>query len=141
MLVTGQPAEPIHAVSAPPCDDAGEEDGRGTFEVALSVLILTEGFDEASALLERALSLRTVRMVQRRMASMESLSGFLALRLGALGEAELHLRGALEMTPAAAAPSGWLVVRGLPRRRADEAGEPGRRPSARCRTHRASRGR
>jgi DNA-binding CsgD family transcriptional regulator len=113
MLVTGQPAEPTRSVIRTVMSDAGEEDGRGTFEVALMVLILTEGFDDASALLERALGLRAVRAVQRRMASMETLGGFLALRLGALGEAELHLRGALELTPAAAGPGGWLVVRGL----------------------------
>ena len=113
MLASGHPAEEVRAVARTAVRDAGEDDGRGTFEVALIVLILAEGFDEATAILERALGLRTVRMVRRRMASMETLGGFLALRLGALGEAELRLRGALELTPAAAGPGAWLVVRGL----------------------------
>lgn len=74
---------------------------------------LAEGFDEAAAGLERALALRAIRMVRRRMSSMETAAGWLALRLGALGEAELRLRSALELTPAAAAAAGWLAVRGL----------------------------
>ncbi len=113
MLMTGQPAEHVRAAARDALHDAGEDDSRGTFEVALSALILAEGFDEASTGLERALGLRAVRVVQRRMASMESVAGWLALRLGALGEAELRLRAALELTPAAAGPAGWLVVRGL----------------------------
>jgi DNA-binding CsgD family transcriptional regulator len=112
-LMTGQPAEHVRAAARDALHDAGEDDSRGTFEVALSALILAEGFDEASAGLERALGLRAIRVVQRRMASMETLAGLLALRLGALGEAELRLRAALELTPAAAGPAGWLVVRGL----------------------------
>ncbi|WP_169542138.1 ATP-binding protein [Solirubrobacter soli] len=113
MLATGHPAEAVRAVARAAVRDAGEEDGRGTFEVALIVLIRAEDFGEAAAVLDRALALRSVRMVRRRMASLESLGGYLALQLGALGEAELRLRGALALTPEAAGPGAWLVVRGL----------------------------
>ena len=71
---------------------------------------------------------------------METLGGFLALRLGALGEAELRLRGALELTPRPPARlAGWSS--GAARGRADRARETWTRPSACCRTRRLSRGR
>jgi DNA-binding CsgD family transcriptional regulator len=113
MLVVGQPAEAVRATAYAAVREAGEDDGRGTFEVALSALLPAEGFDEASVVLERAAGLHTIRIVRRRMSSMETLAGWLALRLGALEEAELRLRAALELTPAAAGPAGPLVVRGL----------------------------
>ena len=72
---------------------------------------------------------------RRRMASMETSRGWLALRLGALGEAELRLRSALELTPAAAAaPDGW------PRAACSRARSPAKeispRPSTCCATRR-----
>ena len=93
--------------------DAGEQDLAGTFENGVMTMIMAEGFDLAAEFLERFAALPAARLVRRRAASLETMRGFLASRLGALGEAELHLRGSLELTPEATHPGGWLVIRGL----------------------------
>lgn len=93
--------------------DADEHDLAGTFENGVMTMIMAEGFERAGELLERFAALPAARLVRRRAASLGTMRGFLASRLGALGEAELHLRSSLELTPEATHPGGWLVVRGL----------------------------
>ena len=93
--------------------DAGEQDLAGTFENGVMTLIMAEGFERAAEFLERFATLPAARLVRRRAASLGTMRGFRASRLGALGEAELHLRGSLELTPEATHPGGWLVVRAL----------------------------
>jgi DNA-binding CsgD family transcriptional regulator len=113
MYLTAHPVTDVRATAAAALRDPGEDDLRATFETALSVLVFTEGYDLAATLIERIAGLRSGRLVRRRLASLETIRGFLALRLGALGDAELHLREGLRLTPPASSPAGWLVVRGL----------------------------
>ena len=113
MLLTGAPAERVCATAAAALEEADEDDLRGTFETALSTLILAEGLVDAARLFDRVAELRTVRLVRRRVASLETLRGYLALRHGALGNAELHLRNGLDLTPTATSAGGWLVIYGL----------------------------
>ena len=113
MLLTGHPADDVRSTASAALRDAREDDLPATFETAASVLIFAEGFDQLPALLDRIARLRTVHLVRRRVASLETIRGWLALRLGALETAELHLRTGLDLTPSASSPAGWLVVRGL----------------------------
>ena len=48
MLLTGAPAERICATAAPALEEADQDELRGTFETALSTLILAEGLDDAA---------------------------------------------------------------------------------------------
>ena len=113
MVMTGAPAGHARATLEAALAEAAEQDLAGTFENGVMTMIFAEGFQPAAELLARFAALPAARLVRRRSASLETMRGVLALRLGALGEAELHLRRSLELTPEATHPGGWLVIRGF----------------------------
>ena len=112
MVLTGQPFDQASAMARAAVADAGEDDLWSTWENGGWVLVATECFEEAGELVERCLHATSVRRIARRAASSHALAGLLATRVGALDDAESHLRTSMAVLPEGLSDGGRLLVIG-----------------------------